>query len=286
MSDERLHWDDLRLLLAADRARSLSGAASDLAVDSTTASRRMKALERSLGLSLFVRTHGGLRLTDEGRRLLVHARSMEQEERAFRIAVETLKESPHGTVRVSAPPTLARCVICPAVGTLRARAPNLCLEVETEPANVRLEKWEADIAVRLGAPTDLSDTLLVRKLGFADYAVFEPETASRDLGWIAYSERFRCVPEAAHVEAELAGRVPVLRSNDPMAMALAVARGEGRALLPVALAGSVPGIVQTGPAVLVREIWGIRHRETGQTSAVRTVHEWLIGLFDGATQVG
>ena len=154
--------------------------------------------------------------------------------------------------------------------------------METEPANVRLETWDADIAVRLGAPTDLSDTLLVRKLGLADYAVFEPETPSGDLGWIAYPERFGHVPEAAHVEDALAGRAPVLRSNDPMAMALAVARGAGRAVLPVALAAFVPGVVQTGQPVLAREIWGIRHRETGQTSAVRTVHEWLVGLFDAA----
>jgi DNA-binding transcriptional LysR family regulator len=281
MPDERLHWDDLRLLLAADRAGSLSGAARDLAVDPTTASRRMKGLERSLGVSLFVRTHGALRLTDEGRRLLAHAQRMEQEERALRISVETLKEAPRGTVRVSAPPTLARCVICPAVATLRARAPDLCLEVETEPANVRLENWDADIAVRLGPPADLSDTLLVRRLGLADYAVFEPETPSPDPGWIAYPERFRHVPEAAFVEDALAGRAPVLRSNDPMAMALAVAHGAGRAVLPVALAGIVPGVVQAGPAVLAREIWGIRHRETGQTSAVGAVHEWLTDLFAG-----
>jgi DNA-binding transcriptional LysR family regulator len=154
--------------------------------------------------------------------------------------------------------------------------------VETEPANVRLEMWDADIAVRLGAPTDVSDTLLVRELGLADYAVFEPEKPSRDSGWMAYPERFRHVPEAVHVEDELAGSAPVLRSNDPLAMALAVARGAGRAVLPVPLAGLVPGVVQAGPPVLAREIWGIRHRETGHTSAVRIVHEWIIGLSDGA----
>jgi DNA-binding transcriptional LysR family regulator len=282
MSGEPLHWDDFRLLLAADRAGSLSGAAGELAVDPTTASRRMKALERSLGLSLFVRTHGALRLTEEGRRLLEHARSMEREERALRVTVGMLKEAPQGAVRVSAPPTLARCVICPSVGALRAAAPNLCLEVDTEPANVRLENWDADIAVRLGAPKGVTDTLLVRRFGSADYAVFEPEAPGGDLGWIAYPARFRHVPEAAHVETALAGRAPVLRSNDPMAMALAVANGAGRAVLPVALAGSVPGIVQAGPPVLSREIWGIRHRESGRTSGVRTVHEWLAGLFDAA----
>ena len=280
MGDGRVQWDEFRLLLAADRVGSLSGAARDLGMDATTASRRMKALEHALGLSLFVRTHGALRLTGEGRRLLEHARTMEREERALRTTVATLKDTPQGTVRVSAPPTLARCVICPAVGTLRATAPNLCLDVETEPANVRLEAWEADIAVRLGSPVDIASTLIVRKLGEAEYAVFEPETVCEDLGWIAYPERFCHVPEAAHVEEALAGRAPDLRSNDPIAMAIAVARGVGRAVLPVALAGFVPGIVQAGPPVLAREIWGIRHRETGETSGVRAVNDWLTCLFD------
>jgi len=279
MTGDRVQWDEFRLLLAADRAGSLSGAARDLGVDATTASRRMKALEHALGLSLFVRTHGALGLTGEGRRLLDHARGMEREARALRTTVATLRDTPQGTVRLSAPPTLARCVICPAVGVLRERAPDLCLEVETEPANVRLEAWEADIAVRLGSPADLAETLLVRKLGLADYAVFEPASPSADPGWIAYPERFRHVPEATHVEQALEGRTPVLRSNDPMAMALAVARGAGRAVLPVALAGFVPGIVQAGAPVLTREIWAIRHPETGETSAVRAVHDWLAGLF-------
>jgi DNA-binding transcriptional LysR family regulator len=64
-----------------------------------------------------------------------------------------------------------------------------------------------------------------------------------------------------------------------MAMALAVAAGAGRAVLPVALAKSVPGIVQAGAPLVEREIWTLRHPETGKISAVRTAYEWLIGLF-------
>jgi DNA-binding transcriptional LysR family regulator len=279
MSRERPPWDDLKLLLAAERAGSLNALADQLAMDPTTASRRMKALEKSIGLSLFVRTHGALRLTGEGRQLLDHARAMEDAERAFRISVEALKDSPGGVVRISAPPTIARFVIAPGIGALRGTAPNLAIEMDTEPANVRLENWEADIAVRLGAPQDVTDMLLVRRVGVAPYAVFEPEQAQPDLGWVTYSRRFSHVPEATYVEDALAGSEPSLRSNDPMAMALAVAAGAGRAVLPVELGKSVPGIVQAGAPVLRREIWVLRHPETGETSAVRTAYEWLVGLF-------
>lgn len=282
MDHERRRWDDLKLLLAADRAGSLNALADQLAMDPTTASRRMKALEVSVGLSLFVRTHGALRLTAEGRQLLDHARAMEEAERAFRISVQALKDSPVGVVRISAPPTVARFVIAPGISVLRGTAPNLAIEMDTEPANVRLEKLEADIAVRLGAPQDVTGALLVRRVGEAPYAVFEPERAQPTLGWITYPKRFSHVPEAAYVEEALAGAEPVLRSNDPMAMALSVAAGAGRAVLPVALAKTVPGIVQVGAPVLKREVWLLRHPEKGKTSAVRTAYEWLVDLFGGS----
>jgi DNA-binding transcriptional LysR family regulator len=70
MDHARLPWDDLKLLIAAYRAGSLNALADQLAMDPTTASRRMKALEKSVGLSLFVRTHGALRLTAEARQSL------------------------------------------------------------------------------------------------------------------------------------------------------------------------------------------------------------------------
>jgi DNA-binding transcriptional LysR family regulator len=136
---------------------------------------------------------------------------MEDAERAFRISVEALKESPLGVVRISAPPTVARFVIAPGIGDLRATAPKLAIEMDTEPENVRLEKLEAEIAVRLGAPQDVTETLLVRRVGLAPYAVFEPEQAQPALGWVTYSKRFSHVPEAAYVEEALAGTEPVLR---------------------------------------------------------------------------
>ncbi|WP_109563797.1 LysR family transcriptional regulator [Jannaschia seohaensis] len=280
MTLERLSWDDIRLLLAASRAGSLTALARELAVDPTTVSRRTKALEQAVRLSLFQRGHGALGLTEEGQRLLSHAQEMEDAERAFRMSARKLRDAPDGLVRISAPPTLARFVLAPGVAALHRQAPGISVEIETEPANVRLDKWEADIAVRLGPPRDVPDTLLVRRVGTADYAVFEPADAPPPSGWAAYPKRFSHVPEADFVENALAGAEPVMRSNDPMSMALAVAAGAARAVLPVLLGEIVPGLRQAGGSVLEREIWVLRNAETGETSAVRTAHDWLVGLFN------
>lgn len=279
MSSERLKWDDVRLLLAASRAGSLAELARTMGLDATTVSRRTKALENAVGLSLFLRNHGSLGLTDEGRQLVKHAHAMEDAEHAFRISARKLHEAPEGVVRISVTPTLAQHVLGPGLPKLHKLAPGISVEIETDTANVRLEKWDADIAVRLGDLKDVTDTLLVRKIGTMQHAVFEPTRGPRPTRWVAYPERFSHVPEAAWTEEALAGADPVMRSNDPMTMALAVKAGAGCAVLPVMLGAQIPGIRQVGDVVAERDIWVLRNAETGETSAVRTTYDWLVGLF-------
>lgn len=279
MSLKHIPWDDLKLLIAAERSSSLAGLAEDIGIDPTTASRRMKQLERLIGLSLFVRSHGALRLSDEGHQLVRHAQTMEEAERAFRISVRQLREAPQGVIRISAPPTLARFVIGPGLPLLRHGAPNLSIDLQIGTIMARLEKLEADIAVRVGTLTDAADALLATKLGTSSYALFVPEQSAEQTGWIAYSKSLSHVPHAAWVEEKLGGSEPVMRANDPMTMAIAVSAGAGRAILPVTLGRAVPGLVQQGDVILEREIWALRYPETGETSAVRTAYDWLVSLF-------
>jgi hypothetical protein len=114
--------NDIRLLLAASRASSLSEFAQKLVLDPTTASRRSKMLEMTLRLSLFQRGHGVLSLTDEGRHFLQHAQRMEEAELAFRSSARKLRDAPEGLVSISAPPTLARLVLAPGVAILHSPA--------------------------------------------------------------------------------------------------------------------------------------------------------------------
>ena len=55
-----LHWQDVELLLAVDRARSLSLAAKALGIDQSTVSRRLRQLEDQLDCALFVRSKSGV----------------------------------------------------------------------------------------------------------------------------------------------------------------------------------------------------------------------------------
>mgnify|MGYP003347651619 CR=1 FL=1 len=59
-----MDWDNLRYFLEVARAGRLTSAARRLNVDHTTVSRRLQALEKSMGMQLFVREPGGPWLTE------------------------------------------------------------------------------------------------------------------------------------------------------------------------------------------------------------------------------
>jgi len=65
---------DLRYLVTCAEAGTLTLAAANLCVETSTISRRISSLEDELGLSLFERNPTGIRLTHGGRAVLRHAR--------------------------------------------------------------------------------------------------------------------------------------------------------------------------------------------------------------------
>jgi DNA-binding transcriptional LysR family regulator len=65
-----LAWDDFRIFLAVVQTGSVNRAAAHLGLSQPTASRRLRRLEKRLGVRLFDRDRTGPRLTHHGRRIL------------------------------------------------------------------------------------------------------------------------------------------------------------------------------------------------------------------------
>src|SRR5438270_12015485 len=73
-----MDWDGLRYVHAVQRAGSLAGAAKSLGVDKATVSRRIAALEESLGVRLFDRKPEGYALTPHGERVVATVAEVDQ----------------------------------------------------------------------------------------------------------------------------------------------------------------------------------------------------------------
>ena len=141
-------WQDLYYFTVLARTQSLSAAARELQVEHATVGRRIDALEKSLGLRLVDRLPRSRPLTEDGRALARLAGAMTEiatgVEQLSRIASIEVA----GTVRVSAPPSLASHCIAPRMAALRERHPKLNVVLLPSLSLVALDRGEADIALR------------------------------------------------------------------------------------------------------------------------------------------
>lgn len=84
-------------------AGSLSAAAAQLRTAQPTVSRRLQALERSLGVRLLQRSTHVMRLTVDGERCFERAKALLADWAAFEADLRGAQEEPEGTLRVAVP---------------------------------------------------------------------------------------------------------------------------------------------------------------------------------------
>ncbi|KRC08642.1 LysR family transcriptional regulator [Hydrogenophaga sp. Root209] len=84
-------------------AGSLSGAAAQLNTTQPTVSRRLQALERTLGVRLLQRSTRAMRLTEDGERCFERAKVLLENWEAFEAELRGVGDEPKGSLRVLAP---------------------------------------------------------------------------------------------------------------------------------------------------------------------------------------
>src|SRR3546814_17990315 len=94
-----MNWDSLRFFLALARAATPGQAAKTLRVDESTIRRRVAALEKEIGATLFDKINGAMRLTREGTELFNSAEAMEQTLERSVMAISGSDSSITGVVR-------------------------------------------------------------------------------------------------------------------------------------------------------------------------------------------
>jgi len=289
-----MSWDDLRVFLAIHRAGSHARAARVLGVDATTIGRRVAALETAVRTRLFDRTPDGRALTPAGIALLARAERIEAEMLAAERELQGLDAELTGTVRLTAGDGLLQYILLPAVGALRARHAGLDLELRGDTRNLDLSRREADLAVRLGRPTE--PALVARRLGEVSFGLFasprylERRTAPRGAralaghDFIGFEAALDALPQVRWLRRMVPNARYAIRANTTALQAAACAHGLGIALLPGYVAAYHPELVTLLPrlAAPVRECWVVAHQDVRRNARVAVVMEWLGRLFAGA----
>jgi DNA-binding transcriptional LysR family regulator len=236
---DALSWDDLRVLLAVLRDGSFTRAASRLGVEQSTISRRIAALEASLGRPLFTRDRRGPVPTNLAERLRAHAERVEREVHSLVDVAEKHERAVEGRVRLATTEALAVQVLIPTLlPALRAKHPKLYVDLVTSDDAADLSAREADVALRFFRPTrgELTAqkiaTLGIAPIASKRYVARKKKPA--ELDWIIYEHASRRTPEAALFE-RMIGATPVLRCNGYIACVEAVRAGLGVSMLATAV---------------------------------------------------
>lgn len=143
--------DDLLVLLAVARSGRYVIAADELGINHTTISRRIAALEQTLGGRLLVRVAGGWELTDLGRSALSAAEAVDD-------AVRGLSAGPTGTraltgvVRMSATDGFSAYVAAPAAADVQRRHPGVAVELVATTRRATQQRSGLDVEVVVGEP--------------------------------------------------------------------------------------------------------------------------------------
>lgn len=274
-----MDWDDLRIMLAVARNRSLSAAARELGVRQSTMSRRLSAIEQRAGARLLTRTPAGYVLTTLGEAVRGHAERMEAEAIAAERQVQGRDVALSGVVRVTAVEVIANLLLPGAVATLHARYPGITVDVLTEMRALSLSRREADIAIRMTRFEGAE--LYARRIARLASALYAAPAYLAQHSWpdgeqaaITVLDDQAHLPEARWLKQMLPQARIALRANSRDAQWHAAIAGIGIACLPRYLGDAAPGLVRLdtapGPA---REVWLGVHADLRHMPRVRAVIE-------------
>jgi DNA-binding transcriptional LysR family regulator len=163
MSRPLLSSVDLRLFVAVAQTGGITAAARLLGLQKSAVSRDLMRLEEEVGARLLHRTTRKVSLTEAGRLLAAYAGRVVEEMDAAAVALEAMRETPRGELRVSLPFAFARFVLAPALPRFRAAYPEVRLRLDASPRIVDLVEEGFDAAIRVGELP--ASSLVARLLG-------------------------------------------------------------------------------------------------------------------------
>ncbi len=287
-----MQWDDLRIFLAVAREGSISGAAKRLAVQHSTVSRRLRALEESLATPLLERRSSGYELTEAGEELKLSASKIEVQILEFEGALGGQESGVSGELKVTSINNMASSVLMPMFTRFSANYPDIELHVQVSNKFVRLAERDADIAIRLtNSPTD---TLIGTRLATVASAVYGARDYCEDVRAGVAKKKWLGIECCGFHMAWTKEACPEQEHNffvdDTLLTVAALRQGAGLAYLPCFMGDGDPSLVRFCPPEGKHDLglWLLYHRDLRRAKRVRLFREHMLrevaevaALFEG-----
>ena len=276
-----MNWDDLRYFLSLSRAKTVSGAGKTLGVKHTTVSRRIKALEQTLGSRLFDRLSNGYAMTQAGEKLYEHALIMEEQAFELNREIVGLDTQLQGSLKLTAAHDVLTRLIIPHLGLFKRAYPKIDLQLSSSTDLANIGTKEADIALRLTPnPPDYLIGKKVLPLGMGLYASNKYLKKNLKIDQlILWSPKDK---QSEWVKQYFPKANINLLVNDVTTMTSCTVQHMGIARLPCYIADTYPTLYRL-PLEIKPSTWGVwvlSHVDMRETARVRACREFLINIIE------
>lgn len=150
------------IFLEVAKHQSFAGAARQLGITSSAVSKQVQNLEYELKVKLLNRTTRKVSLTEEGALFYERARRALDDLDEAKEALNELKETPRGSLRISAPMALGLSHLRTPIAEFAKTYPEVHLDVSFEDRIINIAEDNFDVVLRVAALRDSS--MVARKL--------------------------------------------------------------------------------------------------------------------------
>jgi len=286
-----MNWDDTRIFLALQREGTLRSAARVAGVDQATVGRRVAALERALGATLFLRTSEGYVLTPAGENALQSAEKMEKFADDLVRQAQGTDTRLAGEVKVTTTDTLALEFVIPSIARLHAEHPDVHVILNTSTQLLNLARREADIAIRNQKPEN--PDLVARRLARWPVGLYaspsylaqrgEPRRVDDFTGHdIVMWEPFltsRVLPTLVGLPIDSGRVVSSVNSSLMLRAMIRMGRAIGEVPVPIAERDGLVRIWPERERARRYEVWLVTHQDLRHTARVRAMIDKIVEAF-------
>lgn len=271
-----IRWDDLQFVRTVAEQGSLSAAARLLGVNHATVLRRITALEKQLGLTLFQRPPGGYRVRAEMREFLDAVQSMGQSADRLERIIPAIGKGLEGPFRVTTTDSLADAVLPNYLKDLSRLHPKLAIELVVSNQHMDVSRPAAEITIR--PALSLTDGLTGHRAATMTFGVYghpgllRPGRATQDAcPWLGVDGQLARSPVARWLETN-AGPI-TMRADSFLALTRMAEAGLGLAMLPKFLGERSPELNLVSQITDRPEtgIWVATHPDLAETIRVQTI---------------
>ncbi|MBM7455089.1 LysR family L-lactate utilization transcriptional regulator [Oceanisphaera litoralis] len=164
------HLDSFYLFIKVVQQGGFSHAASQLAMPTATLSRRISALEQSLGCKLLSRTTRKLQLTEEGRRYYERLNPLLTEMEQVTGDIQGQRQRMSGLIKVAAPIAISNTFLIDGITDFCLEYPEIRIDLLQSNDYTSLLDTDLDVVFFSGELPDSS--LRARRLGEVHYGLF------------------------------------------------------------------------------------------------------------------